>query len=626
MNPISGPGIPNSLLPNSSEVVNPYVEIFNKATATQQPLNDLTEGFLKQCYILERHHENLDFVFPGSELLPKALKTQFGEDLVNRIMERYGLSHKKTFTLAEYKALIIGIASGVRRSDLESRYNELKKNGDAAFTPFASFDDVTDPLIGKLHDHFITSAHKVMEVKHHLHQSTVAKVLKIVFDIFLVLSCLALVSVGVLAFVASFPLSATLAIAAIAIGATGLLSLSAYGIYLLASRPPQAPYHDKLVQDKDFIKTCKLAHVFNFEKNQHIAASEYLSHDVAYADLIEGQILPVKEKDNHFTYVKVSKIINKEGYVCFILTPLQEKMHQDEFQVRVLYRGTHDTKSLRRLQEPYSAGHLSFKHNQKELLESIAEVVPAVAKHVQTEYYGHSLGGADAQRAANITAFAIAKISSVPQVQKEEEANFKRVVKYFEGPNWDKIRSTIEKINVVKTRFWNSAGITHSTNNDFKHWIKVINNPANGTQPKCQFKILECKVAGDLVQRSGQTTLGHGMGNTIPNLEREVYQFRHGYEGATGFLKHLGPMATAKAHQVKNLNRDSNKGKDPTHIYANCRTNLAFVEQSSGDHMTWPTETWQKVKLFMMSYLFGSSMNYNGKYYNPFALPEEAFA
>lgn len=630
VNPFGAPNIPlgNATAANP-QLVNPFTALFHQAVNgnNSSKLHEVSEGYLNQCSMLERNHDNLNIVYPGSEILPQTLRIQFGDALVNRVMERYGFSHKQTFTLAEYKAMVIGIAAGVQRSDLEERFNQLKKDGNPTFAQFNSFDDVTDQFITSIHDHFITPAHKVMEIKHQFQQSTAIKILKVVLIIFAVLSCLALIAAGAFTFIATFPLSVPLAIAAIAIGAAGLTALAGYGIYVHTR--PEVPYHQKLLQDKDFIKTCKLAHVFNFDKNQHIAASEYLAHDVAYANLMEGQILPVKEKDNHFTYVKVTKVIDKDGYVCFILTPLQEKLHLDEFHVKVLFRGTHDIKSLRQLQEPYSAGHLSFKHHQKELLESIAASVPAGANHVHTEYEGHSLGGAHGQRAANITAFAIAKITSTPQVQKEEEANFKRPVAYFEGPNWDKIRSTVEKIRVVKTRFWNSAGITHTTNNDFRHWVKVINHPANATvQPKCLFKISECRVAGDMVQRTGQTTLGHGMGNTIPNLEREVYQFRHGYEGATGFLRHLGPMATAKAHQVKNLNRDSNKGKVPEHIYANCKTTegLQLVEQFSGDHMTWPTELWQKIKVFVMSLLFGSSMKYKGQYYNPFALTPEAFA
>lgn len=595
-----------------------FQTIVKPQTAPNPQYQSLWHNFQKQV----RDVQNPDVPLLKSESALEVLNDKFGNDLVSRVLKRYGMEDKKTFTVAEYKAIVIGAASNVQRTDLEALFHKLKQSGDPSWTKFKSFDDVDDAHIAKLHHEFVNPAKELMEVK--LHKETATKVWKIVLAVFAVLACLALITAGALTFVVTFPLSAALALTAIIIGAVGLSAMSTYA---LSSRKckPEAPYHALLVQDKDFLKTCRSAKAFNFEPNQHIAASEYLAHDVAYADLMEGQILPLKEKNNQTTYVKVSKIINKEGYVCFILTPLQEKIHQDEFQVRVLFRGTHDIKSLRRLAEPYSAGHLSFKHHQKELLESIAEVVPAHAKHVHTEFYGHSLGGADSLRGVEITGYAIAVITASPQVKAAEAVAFNRPVNRFEGPNWDKIRSVVERIRVVKARVWNSAGVTHSTNNNFKHWVKVINDPSNSTaQPKCIFKISECKVGGDFVQRTGQTTLGHGMGNTTPNVEREVYKFQHGHEGPKGFLRHLGPMATVKAHQIKNLNHDTNKGVNPDYFYANCKTNLAAVEKSSGDHMTWPGELWQKIKWFVMTTLFGSSLNYKGTFYNPFALPVDA--
>lgn len=618
--PINGIGPQtNSLIPlpphKVTNLFNNQMQSANNTTHLLTANQNHGEAFVAKCIELERATKNTHLVIPNSDVLPESLRLTYGDAIVNRILERYGFTKNTSFTLTEFKAIMIGIAAGVERSDLEARFEDLKKKGDPALSQFKSFDEVTDVHIGRLRDDFIKPAENLMQIKKQFAQSTAMRVLSIVAKIFIVLAALALISFGIFALVAPMPGSSLLGAISIAAGA---ILLSTF-VFTSLSSATKTKYHDPLEQDTAFIKSCFLTRVFNFNHNQHIAASEYLAHDMAYADLREGQVIPLKEKDSHFTFVKVSKGINKEGYVCFILTPLQEKMHKDNFQVRILFRGTHDIKSLRRLSEPYSAGHLSFKHHQKELLESIHDVIPADATHVHTEYFGHSLGGADAQRAVALTKLAQTIINAPKAVQADEAEFLKRSFKHFEGPEFDKISATFKKIDVIKGRVWNSAGVTNGTNAILKKSFEI--DEKYNLNNRVVTVISECKVDGDWVQRSGQKTLGHGFGKQHPLMHREVYQFDHGHGGFKGFLLSGGLLATAKAHQVKNLNKDSNKGKDPKFSHATNVTNLAAVEKSSGDHFTWPGELWQKIKMFIMHLLFGSSLNYKGQFYNAFALP-----
>ncbi len=395
---------------------------------------------------------------------------------------------------------------------------------------------------------------------------------------------------------------------------------------------PELYYQKALNRDIGFLNVCSMANDFRFD-DQEVATSEYLGHEVAYSEMLKGRIIPVPV-DGGIRYEKVSQYICKKGYVCGILTPLQEHQHLDKFGVRVLYRGTHDGLSASRLGERHSAGHFSFNPHQKRLINSIAAAIPKDAKESSVQFCGHSLGGADAARGLTSLVFIIACLEAQMRKLLHEAKNIKLGLRSFKKINLEKISGTIQKIKHVEARVWNAAGIAHSTNNRFRHWESVVNNATPKTRslndndwtlvedpskapariPRLTLKVSEGKVGGDPVQQSGQTSLGHRMGFRKDTFEGEVIQFEHGFSGLRGCLCYLG-RSGIKAHQVKNLNRAINNGKVAPYKRLSNKENIAKLEEATGDHLfafkllIW----WEKLKWFVITFFFG----------NPFTEPPQ---
>lgn len=577
------------------------------------------QGFMSLARDSQKSHVKL----PKTELVRNVLNAQFGHSLVDRVFKRYKIDDSKTLTVADYQALLHGIAAGVSRVELAAHFDELKGRGE--FPECHSFDDADSAILSKVWKHFTGPAKELMAIKEKQAESTASKVLKAVAAVFLTLCCLALIAIGVLAFTVAFPLSAGLAAAAIAVGVVGLGAITA-AVVCANRKNVKPPYHNELKDDNDFLKTCFLVNKFKFNPDQNIAASEYLAHDLVYDELQEGQIVPIKET-GQLMFAEVRKRIDKDGLVCFLLTPLLANQHLDNFPIWELYRGTHDMKSLRRLGEPNSAGHYSFKHHEKIIFESLADVIPPDAKAVTLKKRGHSLGGADVQRSTAATVAYKADIIAAKTLKDRHYPDASEKIKKrvhtisFPGPDLIKIAPAMEKIRKIEAHIWNSAGIASITNDRFKHDAKYINDLNHvKTDERCDIQITECKVGGDIVQKTGQTTLGHGMKPDDAKVFRSVYHFKHGFEGVRGFFKHFGLLAKAKAHQIKNLNRKTNGGKDPVFTYADSKTDFDAVEKESGDHFTWVGEKFEKIKWSVTSTLFGHALFINNKPYSPIGL------
>lgn len=491
------------------------------------------------------------------------------------------------------------ISSGTRREHLEALFKDLKNHDEMTWKPFNSFDDVDDAHIGKLLHALNNKSISYAKPK----DSRTKQIMKVVGIVFIALLCLALITVGALAFAAALPLSIALASVALAAGLVGLSVLIAVTVkHYKALKDVQNSHltgvlkQYPLVQDPAYANLCRLSDSFLFDKNQKIAASEYLAHDVAYEELSVGQIIPIREQVGNVTYAKVNRSINNEGFVCFLLTPLQEKKHLKNFPIWEIYRGTHDKKSMKRLGEAFSAGHSSYKLYEQTLLDAKRAIVPINVQSIVEKKIGHSLGGADAKRSAKTTAVKIANMLA-------STTNFSGTNPYLVLNEKD----YLNKIRAIELYTWNSAGIAHETNDQLKEAIiKIHDAQKNGKWLGCDFIFCICKVAGDAIQRTGQITLGHGIAVHYSNVTREVYKFHHGFEGFTGFIKHWG-MSTARAHTVRNLNRQINGSKDPSHTYLNSKIDYTAIEADNSDHITIGGNAWETIKSLMSAKLIGKS-------------------
>lgn len=489
------------------------------------------------------------------------------------------------------------IAAGTRQTHLQALYNDLKADGEASWKKFNSFYDIDDSHIGKLL-HILHDKTALSECRQSIEK--IKNIIKVVAIVFAGLACLALITIGALAFAALIHIPLVLAPVALAIGVIGLSMLIVVAVIEYRKyQKIQNSHLTKLLKespidpesDKDFTDLCQMSNDFLFDLNQELAASEYLAHEAAYKNLKIGQIIPIREKTHHVTYATVSHSINKEGFVCFLLTPLQEKHYLKKFPIWELFRGTHDKKSAKRLPESCSAGHESYKLYEQELIDAKATIVPIAAQSIIERKYGHSLGGADAQRSVSTTAVKIVELMGPKTYYFSGRTLLERVTVSQE------VSTYLKKVRSIEVYAWNSAGIANETNDNLKAAITKINQAKNsGGSVGCNFSISTCKVGGDGIQRTGQITLGHGIPAGTATVTREAYKFDHGFEGYCGFY-------TLQAHQTKNFNR----GKVPKYTYISAITNHAAIEADNSDHIKVGEAFWEPIKLYFSSLLIGKS-------------------
>jgi len=607
VNPANSTGAPVPSTHPATQILNASAAAQNAQPATQLPS---WEKFQKLAVDVQKPDALLN-----ANKTQTVLKARFGDALVDRVLKRFDFQTKTHFTTSEYRTILNGIAAHVKKDDLKARFESLKKLNDPTFSKFNSFDDLDEKHIGRLLKQFVSPAREVLEAKEKQDKWTVAKVMNIVMEVFFALAALTLIVGGALLFAVTFPISVAMAITGAIVAAVGLSMLGCQIYDLYKQRTINPPYHDKAVDDDYFVKMNIMSETFKFDKSQKVATSEFLAHEVAYLDLEEGQIVPIRH-GKEMIHAKVSYSINKNGFVCFLLTPLQEHRHLDDYPVWELYRGTHDMKSLRRLGEPHSAGHSSFKLHAKELLEAKAEITKN-AKAVKEIKVGHSLGGADAQRSLALTASKIAEamLAKKPPAPTTSTAPLAKKVSILPAVDMAKVTPYLEKVRKICARVWNSAGIAKSTNELFKRSIQQIKAHEDPKGPKTHFEITLCKVGGDVIQQAGDTTIGYEMGND-PKVSREVFKFQYGLEGIKGFILNWGILGTAKAHQIKNTNRQINGGRDPEYAHYSAKTHLANVETECGDHVI-SMPGWEKVKWYLSSRIFGSSITDGKRYYTP---------
>jgi len=622
----------NGILPLNPNIqlstLNPQQQLVNSNVGAASQISDAWKKFVNLAKDLQ-NAENLS----DAQKLKSQLKAYFGPSLIDRVFTRYNFNSHASFTSLEYQVILNGIASLVNKADLKTRFDALKKLNEPKFSKFNCFEDLDEKHIGLLLDQFTHPTKEYWQIKERQIEIKINKTINVVQNIFLILSALTLMALGSLLFVITFPLSLALAITGAAVAALGLTALifTSCSIHSYnkneSNFKPNGPnnkielpsennlksfvgnksYREKAVDDIDFLKMKMTSSSFKFDHSQKIAASEFLAHEAAYLNLEAGQIIPIYEA-KQVIHAQVSYIVNKEGFVCFLLTPVQEKRHKKHFTLWEVFRGTHDKKSLKRLGEPHSAGHSSFKLYSKELMEAKAELTKN-ALSVREIKCGHSLGGADAQRALALIVSLIAMmiLAKLQSVNSQKATTIASI-------DIAKITPYLEKIRSASARVWNSAGIAHSTNDQFKKNVQIIRShtKASGHNPKLSISV--CKVGGDAIQQTGETTLGHKMGQD-PNVEREMYKFQHGLEGLKAFIVNKG-LSTLKAHKIVNTNRQINGGHDPKYKYAHSNSDLATLDAEYGNHFR-PWKLWEKTKWFMTSRLFGSSIHDGQKELTP---------
>lgn len=140
----------------------------------------------------------------------------------------------------------------------------------------------------------------------------------------------------------------------------------------------------------------------------------------------QGQVIPIPNEKGEIELYKVEHFYNKDGLVYNIVTIVKPKNDPESQDIMVFFRGTADTASkLRNKNSTYlrrTPGRNLMEQHGIEILDQLGECAKKLREnendHLKVKICGHSLGGADAQ-------YLAAKAMHVIGVQKVEskEAN-----------------------------------------------------------------------------------------------------------------------------------------------------------------------------------------------------------
>ena len=135
---------------------------------------------------------------------------------------------------------------------------------------------------------------------------------------------------------------------------------------------------------------------------QRCASYEYLFHKVAYQHLDNETIIPIIETNGTTQYYKTHNLVNKNGFVCTALIPVNT--NQENLDIKILFRGTHNIGSAIIDAEKYGAGYRTFHDHEAEILTNLNQMLGKVKQEAQAQGQpepsisittgGHSLRGA----------------------------------------------------------------------------------------------------------------------------------------------------------------------------------------------------------------------------------------
>lgn len=130
-----------------------------------------------------------------------------------------------------------------------------------------------------------------------------------------------------------------------------------------------------------------------------MAPRELIARTIAYADptMTEVGMLMRRFDENtgKFDYYQISEQLHESGLHAYLLTPLDSRKN---LPAQLIFRGTDCEYSTHRDLDPTGVGKQVFDRCAPEIQAMVARYAAKV-KNPKVEVIGHSLGGADAQRA-----------------------------------------------------------------------------------------------------------------------------------------------------------------------------------------------------------------------------------
>ncbi len=150
-----------------------------------------------------------------------------------------------------------------------------------------------------------------------------------------------------------------------------------------------------LRNDLKILSLCDSWKELAIEEEYQVALSEFTGKILAYRDLEKGMVIPLPDKEGRPILYRVQSTFNKEGFVPTILVPVNPK---ESKEVHLIFRGTKTLEQWTKRNSDYNGiGRTIFEKYQEELLANLN--VALTDEETILNIGGHSLGGADAQRA-----------------------------------------------------------------------------------------------------------------------------------------------------------------------------------------------------------------------------------
>lgn len=297
-----------------------------------------------------------------------------------------------------------------------------------------------------------------------------------------------------------------------------------------------------------------------------MAIEECFAHEIIYKRELETKEMlsiacAADSKNELYNIKKIQTEI--PGLVAYIFT----SQDINNPCVRVVFRGTQCRDSAIRDLEA-NAGEQTFNQEKDNIVQQVSRAVEecyrATCTGVQLIFSGHSLGGADAQRA---TAEALKQISE---------------------------NKTYEAVKKISTYYFNSPGVSIEDAKQCDHYAQKLSEDKSGISINCHGLL----VSGDIVQQAGAINIFSKIDHAL--VESSITKIDlPNTKNSSSWINVFATLATAhRAHTAKNFYRP----KDAADLginYVHHSNRNTYEKEHVAEQLTYKTtlETYTAVKI-----------------------------
>lgn len=244
--------------------------------------------------------------------------------------------------------------------------------------------------------------------------------------------------------------------------------------------------------------------------------AEQLAHRIAYEPLKTNAIVNVyiagsQREVPHSIY---QFTVDHAGLVGYVLCPVDFlPSHGNSVDIKVLFKGTSDFASLQRdLTEQGGPGHESFHANKKKMIRQLNDVIRYCKENLagpeldvdqlkfSVTFFGHSLGGGDAQR------MMLAAKEAIFQNLRASERTSPRIISP-EDVIVEAHRDQLKAVVKLSLYTFNATGVSHRDNRKAERLAGFITHQRRQSDLKLALELNMFNADGDGIQQFGNTYL-----------------------------------------------------------------------------------------------------------------------